>query len=52
MNCCSTETNINYDQIVFSNVTETKFLSLLIEYTLLWKQQIDIVMCLTGGHRY
>jgi hypothetical protein len=40
----STETNINYNLTVISKVTETKFLGLIIEDTLPWKQHIDIVV--------
>jgi hypothetical protein len=45
---CSTETNINYNRRVISNVTKTKFLGLIIEDTLCWKQNIDIVTYTTG----
>jgi hypothetical protein len=44
MNCFSTETNINYNWAVISNVTETKFLGLITEDTLSWKQHIDMVV--------
>jgi hypothetical protein len=34
----------NYDRPVISNVTETKFLGLIIGDTLPWKQHIDMVV--------
>jgi hypothetical protein len=42
INCCNTVTQINYDQKIISNVTETKFLGLTIDDVLSWKQHIDL----------
>jgi hypothetical protein len=42
--CCNTATQINYDQKIISNVTETRFLSLVIDDALSWKQHIDLVI--------
>jgi hypothetical protein len=37
-------TQIGYDQKIISNMVETKFLGLIIDNTLTWKQHIDMVI--------
>jgi hypothetical protein len=37
-------TQISYDQTKLTNVTESKFLGLIIDSTLSWKQHIDYVI--------
>jgi hypothetical protein len=44
MKGCNTVTQINYDQRSISNVTETRFLGLIIDDALSWKQHIDLVI--------
>ena len=44
MNYYNITTQINYDRIKLTNVTQTKFLGLIIEDTLSWKQHIDYVI--------
>jgi hypothetical protein len=44
MNCCNIVTQINYDRKSISNVTETRFLSLIIDDAMSWKQHIDLVI--------
>ena len=44
MNYYNTTTQFNYDQINLTNVTEKKFLGLIIDDTLSWKQHIDYVI--------
>jgi hypothetical protein len=46
MNYYNVTTKVNYEQISLTNVTETKFLDLIIDDTLTWKQHLilyDIV---------
>jgi hypothetical protein len=44
MNHYNITTQITYDQINLTNVTDTKFLGLIIDDTLTWKQHIDYVI--------
>jgi hypothetical protein len=44
MNYHNVTTQINYDQTKLANVTESKFLGLIIDSTLSWKQHIDCVI--------
>jgi hypothetical protein len=44
MNYHNVTTQISYDQTKLTNVTETKFLGLIIDSTLSWKQHIDYVI--------
>jgi hypothetical protein len=41
MNYYNVTTNVNYEQISLTNVTETEFLGLIIDDTLTWKQHIE-----------
>jgi hypothetical protein len=41
MNYYNVTTKVNYEQISLTNVTETKFLSLIIDDTLTWKQHTE-----------
>jgi hypothetical protein len=41
MNYYNVTTKVNYEQISLTNVTETKFLGLIIDDTLTWKQHIE-----------
>jgi hypothetical protein len=44
MNYHNVTTQISYDQTKLTNVTESKFLVLIIDSTLSWKQHIDYVI--------
>jgi hypothetical protein len=44
MNYHNVTTQISYDQTKLINVTESKFLGLIIDSTLSWKQHIDYVV--------
>jgi hypothetical protein len=41
MNFYDVTTKVNYEQISLTNVTETKFLGLIIDDMLTWKQYIE-----------
>jgi hypothetical protein len=41
MNYYNVTTKVNYDHVSLTNVTETKFLGLIIDDTLTWKQHIE-----------
>jgi hypothetical protein len=43
-NCYNINTQINYDQKCITNATETKFLGLIIDDALSWKQHIEQVI--------
>jgi hypothetical protein len=48
MNYHKVTTQISYDQTELTNVTESKFLGLIIENTLSWKQHNDYVITKTS----
>jgi hypothetical protein len=44
MNYCNSETKIDYDEKSITNATETKFLGLVIDDTLSWKQHTEQIV--------
>jgi hypothetical protein len=41
MNYCNVTSKVKYEQISLTNITETKFLGLIIDDVLTWKQHIE-----------